>query len=59
MNPTQIINEIVKRIASIEGWETTFDDHVNSDHPRSKAWVAQAEAAYEVITGDAPDYAEE
>lgn len=61
MNPTQIINEIAKRIASIEGFMTTDEhyDHVNSENPRSKMWVAKAEAAYEVITGDTPDYAEE
>lgn len=60
MNVTEIVNHTAGKLAEIEGW--TFPeghDFQNDTHPRGRRWFRMAEAAYEGVTGDSPDYSED
>lgn len=65
MTDRQKINAAAHDIAHVAGWDIAEDhdfvDQVKEDWrvtARSKQFLRMAEAAFEAITGDKPDYAE-
>lgn len=59
-SPTESINQTAARLSKLAGWVAPDGyDFLNSENPRAIMFVQQAECAYESITGDTPDYAEE
>lgn len=53
----EIINEIASALAKVDGWEPC-PDYVSNPNPRAIKYRVMAEAAFEALTGDIPDYAE-
>lgn len=53
----QIINDMAAAIAKCDGWEPQTD-YVDNPHSRAIKYRNMAEAAFEAMTGDRPDYAE-
>lgn len=51
------INETAAAIAKVDGWEP-LSDYVDNQNPRARKYCAMAEAAFEAMTGDKPDYSE-
>lgn len=53
----QIINATAAALASCDGWEP-LPDYFGNFNPRALKYLGMAEAAFEAITGDRPDYSE-
>lgn len=59
-----IMNRLVRRLAKLDGYEylsgfdMTDQNVTPSSHPMTCYYLMMAEAAYEEITGDRPDYSD-
>lgn len=53
----QQVNSMAAAIARVEGWEP-LAAYVDNRNPRARKFCRMAEAAFEALTGDRPDYAD-